>query len=106
MRQVRHPGAHHAVVAVDGVHAPLPWRIRPVLYPVHAGTEVEVLKTEWNPLDIKPVGEMSLHGDARPLEPVREGGTVMVCGSPYRVTSVLLDGESATYGLEPMWLNS
>ncbi len=64
------------------------------------------MKTEWNPLDIKPVGEMTFHGDARPLDDTfREGQQVMINGSPYRVTSVLLDGESVTYGLEPMWLD-
>jgi hypothetical protein len=63
------------------------------------------VKLEWNPLDIKPVGEMTFYGDARPLEPIREDGTVMVCGSPYRVTSVLLENDSVTYKLEPAWLD-
>jgi hypothetical protein len=62
------------------------------------------MKLEWNPLDIKPVGELTLYGDARPLEEIRKGDLVLINGSPYRVTDGSDDGDSVTYKLEPAWL--
>lgn len=64
------------------------------------------MKTEWNPLDIPPAGELTLHGDARLLDEdeIPEGGLLLVNGSPYRVLGVTDDGDSVTYKLEPTWL--
>lgn len=59
------------------------------------------MKLEWNPLDIKPAGEVTFYGDARPLEEIGEGRMMLINGSPYRVTEVIDDGDSVTYKLEP-----
>ncbi|HMH94149.1 MAG TPA: hypothetical protein VK586_24095 [Streptosporangiaceae bacterium] len=63
------------------------------------------MKLEWNPLDIKPVGELTLYGDARPLEAIRKGDLVLVHYTPYRVTGITDDGDSMTYKLESAWLD-
>jgi hypothetical protein len=63
------------------------------------------MKLEWNPLDIKPVAELTIYGDARPAENFRIGQVIDVNGSPYRVTDGSDDGDSVTYKLEPAWLD-
>ncbi len=59
------------------------------------------MKFELNPLDVKPTGELTLYGDARPFEDIRKGDTLVVNGAPYRVLDVTDDGNSSTYKLEP-----
>jgi hypothetical protein len=63
------------------------------------------MKTEWNPLDIEPVAELTLHGDARLMGEFRGGRTVMIDGYPHKVTGITDDGDSVTYKLEATWLD-